>query len=452
MTTDTPSMADMVGLMQKLDMKAIARLSRHVDLPQLVEALGAMDPRDVARMLQRIGTPDNKPAPPVNGDFYEIAETLTEDEQTQLRLIRAFMETEVRPISAEYWERGEFPKDILPGFAKLIGETLGMDEFRFPTPNPLLFGASLMEMARVDAAISTFFGVHWGLCMGSIVAFGSDEQKERFLPAMKRFEKIGSWALTEPEVGSATAAGLTTTALREGDTWIINGQKKWSGNATFADVNIIWARDMADNQVKGFIVEQGTPGYTVEKLQGKMALRSVENVLITLTDVRVAEADRLPGVQSFRDVGRQLAAARAGVGWKMTGVAMGAYERSLEYANSRVQFGKPIANFQLVQNMLVQMLANLTAMQTMLLRLAQLEARDGTVSQERASLAKVFCGEKMREVVAQARGLFGGNGILLEYEVGRYFADAEALYSYEGTHEMNTLIVGRAITGKSAFV
>jgi glutaryl-CoA dehydrogenase len=288
--------------------------------------------------------------------------------------------------------------------------------------------------------------------MGSIAMFGSPEQQERWLPPMQRFEAIGSWALTEPDVGSATAAGLTTTAKREGATWIINGAKKWSGNAPIADVNVIWARDLDDHQVKGFLVERGTPGYHVEKLEGKIALRVVQNANIVLENCRVPEANRLPGVNGFRDVARQLAVTRAAVAWAMCGTAAGAYERTLDYANNRMQFGRPITGFQLIQNALVQMLANVTAMETLCMRMSQLYARDGKLSHERASLAKVFCGEKMRETVALGRAALGGNGILLEHDVARFFADSEALYSYEGTHEMNTLIVGRAITGMSAFI
>lgn len=390
--------------------------------------------------------------PAINGDFYDIADWLTPAERDQQLAVRAFMAEEVRPIINDYWERGEFPMELIPKIAGMIGRTIGAEPFQFPSPKPLLSGIWAMEVGRVDPSISTFIGVHWGLCMGSIYMFGSEAQKERWLPPMQRFEKIGSWALTEPLVGSAAAGGLNTTAWREGDTWVINGEKKWSGNATFADVNVIWAKDVSDNQVKGFLVERGTPGYIVEKLKGKIAKRAVENVLIELRDCQVPETNRLPGVNSFRDVGRQLASGRAKVAWEAVGIAMGAYEQALAYANQRQQFGRPIAGFQLIQDRLVQMLGNVTAMQTMMLRLAQLEARDGTISHERASLAKVFCCQKMRETVALARGLLGGNGILLEHHVARLFADAEAVYSYEGTHEMNTLIVGRAITGLSAFV
>jgi glutaryl-CoA dehydrogenase len=440
-------------LIWKTDMKKIGALAQHVDLGRVIDTLGSMDPKDLARMMKKVGG-NGKPkeAPAINSDFYDIAGLLTDEERIWQKKLRQFMEAEVRPIINDYWERGEFPHELIPKFARLSAETFGSKPYSLPSSSPTLWGIGFMELARVDPSISTFFGVHWGLSMGSIYLFGSEVQKKKWLPAMQRFEKIGTWALTEPDVGSATAVGLMTTARREGDTWIINGQKKWSGNATFADVNVIWARDVADNQVKGFLVEKDTPGYTVVKLEGKVAMRPVQNVLITLDDVRVPDSNRLPGANSFRDVAGQLAAARVGVAWQATGVAMGAYERALDYANNRIQFGRPITSFQLVQDMLVKMLGNLTAMQTMLLRLSQLEAKHGMVSQEHASLAKGFCGERMRETVAIARGLVGGNGILLEYDVARYFADAEAIYSFEGTHEMQTLIVGRAITGQSAFV
>ncbi|KAB8142766.1 acyl-CoA dehydrogenase [Chloroflexia bacterium SDU3-3] len=446
------SSTDLFRLMQKIDLGKIAKLAQQVDLGELMEALDHVDPKTLKQLLKRSNGAARREPPPIDADFYDIGAALSAEDREAMRAVAAFMEREVRPIAVEYWDRGEFPRQIIPAFAQMVGQVIGDRPFIFPETNPLFAGMFTMQLARAEPSIATFFGVHFGLSMGSINAFGSAEQKQRWMPAMRRFEKIGSWALTEPDVGSATSAGLQTTARREGDTWVINGAKKWSGNATFADVNVIMARDTADGQVKGFLVERGTPGYTVEKLQGKISQRMVENVLITLDNVQVDESSRLPGIASFRDIARQLASARSIVGWQATGLAMGAYERALAYAQSREQFGKSIGSFQLVQNMLVQMLGSVTAMQAMMLQLARLEERDGEISHERASLAKAFCGERMREVVALGRGLFGGNGILLEYEAAKYFADAEAIYSYEGTHEMNTLIVGRAITGVSAFV
>jgi glutaryl-CoA dehydrogenase len=299
--------------------------------------------------------------------------------------------------------------------------------------------------------MSTFMGVHSGLAMGSIYLCGSEEQKQRWLPEMARMEKIGAFGLTEPDVGSGVAGGLGTTARREGDAWVLNGQKKWIGNATFADYIIIWARDVSDGQVKGFVVEKGTPGLSTTKMHDKIALRVVQNALITLEDVRVPEENRLQRAESFRQTAAVLRLTRAGVAWQAVGCAMGAYEHALAYAKEREQFGRPIAGFQLVQDLLVRMLGNITASATMCARLAQLQA-EGEARDEHSALAKAFCTVRMRETVGYARELLGGNGILLEYQVGRFVADAEAIYSYEGTREINTLVVGRAITGLSAFV
>jgi glutaryl-CoA dehydrogenase len=268
---------------------------------------------------------------------------------------------------------------------------------------------------------------------------------------MQQLNIIGAFGLTEPEVGSGTAGGLTTTAKRTGDTWVLNGQKKWIGNATFADVIVIWARDVDDNQVKGFLLRKDTPGFSVEKIHDKMALRIVQNGLITLTDCQVAEADRLQQAASFKDTAKVLRMTRAGVAWEAVGCARGAYENALAYTRTRKQFGKPIAAFQLIQGHLVEMLSNLTAMQTMVYRLSEIQDA-GNLKDEHASLAKVFCTMRTRDVVSRAREVMGGNGILLEYNVARFVADAEAIYSYEGTKEINSLIVGRAITGFSAFV
>jgi glutaryl-CoA dehydrogenase len=293
--------------------------------------------------------------------------------------------------------------------------------------------------------------------MGSIYLCGSEEQKQRWLPAMARMEKIGAFGLTEPEVGSGAARGLTTTARRvkgdgeAGGEWILDGQKKWIGNATFADYVIIWARDVEDNQVKGFVVEPPAAGFSTTKMRDKIALRVVQNATITLDGVRVPEANRLQNANSFRDTAKVLRLTRGGVAWMAVGCARGAYEHALAYAKERQQFGKPIAGFQLVQDQLVRMLSNVTASACLCVRLSQLQEA-GLADDQQSALAKAFCTVRMRETVGLARELLGGNGILLEYHVGRFVADAEAIYSYEGTREINTLIVGRAITGTSAFI
>jgi glutaryl-CoA dehydrogenase len=390
-------------------------------------------------------------APGQTGDFYSIADVLDAKERATVARVRAFMESVVAPIIEDHWARAKFPFEIVGGLRALDIGGIGYEGYGCAGGTTLLNGFVCMEIARVDPSIATFYGVHTGLAAGSIYLCGDEEQKRRWLPPMMRWEKIGSFSLTEPEVGSAASGGLTTTARRDGDAWILNGQKKWIGNGTFADINVVWARDEASNQVKGFVVEKGNPGFKAEKIENKMALRVVQNALITLEDCRVPEADRLQRASSFKDTAKVLKMTRAGVAWFAVGCQMGAYEHALRYARERRQFGRPIAGFQLVQDLLVRMLGNVTATQTMMLRLSQLQD-EGKMNDEHASLAKAYCTVKCRETVGYARELLGGNGILLDNHIGRFVADAEAIYSYEGTREMNTLIVGKAITGLSAFV
>jgi len=389
--------------------------------------------------------------PKPNGDFYHLTESLSDADRAVLQKVRAFMETKVAPVINKYWADAEFPFDLLPGFRDLKIAGLGYNGYECAGGSTLLAGFAAMEIARVDSSFATFFGVHSGLAMGSIFLGGSEEQKQKWLPPMARLEKIGSFGLTEPLVGSGTSGGMLTTARRDGDSWLLNGQKKWIGNATFGDLTIIWARDVADDQVKGFIVENKTPGFTADKIENKMALRVVQNALITLKDCRVPEENRLQMDMTFRDTARVLRMTRAFVAWEAVGCAIGAYEHALAYAQTREQFGKPIAKFQLIQDLLVKMLGNITASLCMVVRLSQMQD-EGKLKDEHASLAKAFCTVKMRETVGFARELLGANGILLDYQIGRFVADAEAIYSYEGTREMNTLIVGKAITGFGAFV
>ncbi len=386
-----------------------------------------------------------------SADFYALEQLLDPVGRQRLLAVREFMAKEVAPVINHYWTREEFPFPVLPGLAALGIAGLACEGHGCPGGDPLLDGMIAMELARTDCSIATFMGVHGGLAMGSIYLCGSDEQKDRWLPAMARMERIGAFALTEPDVGSGAAGGLTTTAQRDGDVWVLNGQKKWIGNATFADLVVVWARDVADNQVKGFVVEAGTPGFAPVKMRDKIALRVVQNAQITLDNVRVPEENRLQQATTFRDTAQVLRLTRAGVAWMATGCARGAYELALGYATERQQFGRPIGGFQLVQDLLVKMLANVTACACLCVRLSQLQA-EGQAKDHHSALAKAFCTVRMRETVGYARELLGGNGILLDYQVGRFVADAEAIYSYEGTREINTLIVGRAITGLGAFV
>ncbi|QSE80848.1 acyl-CoA dehydrogenase family protein [Rhodococcus koreensis] len=392
------------------------------------------------------------PSPNIDtSDFYAFEQMLSDSERAMLHSVRDFMTTEVDPIINTHWNAGTFPFEIVPGLRKLGIAGVPYQGHGCAGRSYLLDGMIAMELARTDSSIATFNGVHGGLAMGSIYLCGSDEQRERFLPSMARYEKIGSFGLTEPDVGSGASGGLTTTAERDGDTWTLNGQKKWIGNATFGDLTVIWAKDVADGQVKGFVVENSSPGFTADKQEHKIALRIVQNALITLDNVRVPEHNRLQGANTFKDTAEVLRLTRAGVAWMAVGCARGAYENALRYACAREQFGRPIGGFQLVQDLLVRMLGNITSSLALCARLSQLQDQ-GHAEDRHSSLAKAFCTVRMRETVGWARELMGGNGILLEHNVGRFVADAEAIYSYEGTREMNTLIVGRSLTGHSAFV
>ena len=389
--------------------------------------------------------------PPVTSDFYDLEALLDDEDRKVLHRVRDFMDSEVAPIINDYWTRAQFPRQLIPGLAELGIAGTPYSGYGCPGKSTLLDGMIAMELSKGDPSVATFYGVHSGLAMGSVYLCGSEEQKERWLPAMARMELIGAFGLTEPQSGSDVARGLRTTCRRDGDSWVLNGQKKWIGNGSFADLVTVWAQDEDTDRVLGFVVEQGTEGFSAVDLQDKIALRAVQNALITLKDVRVPEDNRLQEANSFKDTAKVLRMTRAGVAWSAVGCARGAYEHALRYANERSQFGKPIAGFQLVQDLLVRMLGNITASAAMCARLSQLQDA-GRMTDEQASLAKAFSTVRMRETVGWARELMGGNGILLEYDVGRYVADAEAIYSYEGTREVNTLIVGRAITGRGAIV
>ncbi|GAA1914822.1 acyl-CoA dehydrogenase family protein [Nocardioides hwasunensis] len=384
-------------------------------------------------------------------DFLGFELLLDEEDRELLSRVRAFTTREIEPVINDYWTRAEFPHQLVEGLAELGIAGLAYDGPGCPNRGALVDGMVAMELGRIDPSIATFMGVHGGLAMGSINLCGSDEQRERWLPAMARMELIGAFGLTEPDVGSAISAGLATSARRDGDDWILNGEKKWIGNAAFADLVVIWARDEADGQVKGFVVEKDTEGMTFDKQEDKIALRVVQNAEIHLHDVRVPEANRLQRAESFRSTADVLRVTRMGVAWQAAGCARGAFEHALRYTKAREQFGRPIASFQLVQDLLVKMLGNVTASTAMNVRASQLQDA-GLLRDEHASLCKVHATVRMREAVGWAREVLGGNGILLEHHVGRFVADAEAIYSYEGTREINTLIVGRAITGESAFV
>ncbi len=429
----------------------LTRVAKAIDPSELFEFLSKLDPSMVSKMMKMAKSESPKQLPYPDGDFYSVSEMLTPEERDIQLQVRQFMDKEVNPIADEYWMKAEFPHHLIPKVGALGLGGLTYKGYGLKGMSNVLEGILAMEMARVDTSFSTFFGVQSGLAMGSIYLLGSEEQKNEYLPLMRDFKLLGAFGLTEPDVGSGAAGGLVTTCKKDGDSWIINGEKKWIGNATFSDFTIIWARNIEDDRVKGFIVHKDTPGFTTKKIENKLSLRTVQNAEIKLVDCRVPEKMRLEKGHNFRNTSEVLRMTRAGVAWQAVGCARGAYEVAARYSQTRKQFGRPIGSFQLIQDQLAQMLGYLTAMQTMVMRLSQLQDQERLLD-EHASLAKVFCTKSCKEIVSMARSIHGGNGILLENDVGRFLADAEALYSYEGTKEINSLIVGRAITGFSAFV
>ncbi len=382
-------------------------------------------------------------------DFFSVREQLTDEQWSWFTTARRFVDEEVVPVAGTYWERAEVPWGLIRRLPELgvVGEDI--TGYGCPGMSPMACGLVTMELHRGDGSLGVTLGVHSGLAMRSIAMCGSDEQKARWLPAMARMDRLGAFALTEPEHGSDSVA-LETSASPDGDEWVLNGRKRWIGLGTVADLIVVWARNKLDGQVGAFVVEQGSPGYQASVIEGKASLRSVWQADITLDNVRVPDANRLPGARSFKDTSRVLAATRSTCAWAALGHATAAYDTALRYVTQRHQFGRALASFQIIQQRLVTMLADLTAMQLYCLQIGRL-ADAGRLTPTVAGLAKMHNTRKARLLVADARDMLGGNGILLDHNVIRHMADLEAIHTFEGTETMQTLIVGRDITGVGAF-
>jgi glutaryl-CoA dehydrogenase len=382
-------------------------------------------------------------------DYFLVREEFSDEQWDLFIRTRRFVDQEVLPVINDYWERAELPWPLITRLAELglVGEDI--EGYGCPGMTALASGLVNMELHRGDGSLGTFLGVQSGLAMKAIALLGSEEQKERWLAPMARLERIGAFALTEPNHGSDSVA-LETTARRDGDDFVIDGVKRWIGNATIAAVVVVWARCDDDGQVKGFLVETPTPGYDATVIEGKGAARSIWQADIRLDGVRVPAENALPGARSFKDAGRVLTSTRSSVAWAALGHAVAAYDAALTYTSQRTQFGRPLCSFQIVQDRLVKMLAEVTAMQLYCMQLARL-ASAGRLSDTMAGLAKMNNTRKARQVIAEARDLLGGNGILLDNHVIRHMSDIEVLHTYEGTETMQTLIVGRDITGVGAF-
>jgi glutaryl-CoA dehydrogenase len=381
-------------------------------------------------------------------DYLFIRDQLTDEQWARLIETRRFVDQEVLPVIGGYWERAELPWPLIGRLAELgiVGEDI--EGYECPGMSPIACGLVHMELNRGDGSLGTFLGVQAGLAMKAIAMLGSEEHKERWLAPMSRLEKIGAFALTEPDHGS-DAVALETSARREGGEYVLEGAKRWIGNGTIADVIVVWARG-EDGQVGGFLVEKGTPGYEASVIEGKGSARAIWQADIELRSVRVPAENRLPGGRSFKDTARVLAATRSSCAWAALGHAVAAYDAALVYTQRRTQFGRPLCSFQIVQERLVRMLAEVTAMQLYCMQIGRL-AEQGRLTDTIAGLAKLNNTRKARQVIAEARDLLGGNGLLLDYHVIRHMADIEAIHTYEGTETIQTLIVGRDITGVGAF-
>ncbi|MFC7848755.1 acyl-CoA dehydrogenase family protein [Arthrobacter sp. NPDC057388] len=386
-------------------------------------------------------------APPfADADLMYVADLLPPAERTRYLEVRDFLQSRVRAQSIEYWNREEFPFGLLAEMGKH-----GLGGLQTDGTSTLFKGLMYVEVARADVSLSALVGIHNELIVGMIDALGSEEQKQRWLPGLTAFTQLGAFALTEPEHGSDIAGGLATTARREDGEWVIDGAKRWIGAGTIADFALVWARDMADQQIKGFIVETDRPGYTATKISNKIGLRIMQNADIRLEGVRIPEANLLPGATDFTKANELLRDSRAWVGWQAAGIQLAAFDVARSYSLQRRQFGKELARFQLIQQQLAEILGNASASLALMAQLARIQ-EEGKLEMAQAAMAKATTTRLARASVALGRSLLGGNGISSDFEMGKLFGDAEILYTYEGSYEINSLIVARAVTGKSAFV
>ncbi len=394
-------------------------------------------------------------------DFFDFESLLSPKERSKLAELREFLAAEIAPYAGDWWNKAEFPAHLLPKLAALELSTPAQRGY-----SNLFAGLVIAEMTRVDTSIATFFLVHHDLFVESLYGFGSADQKARLLADASSLRITGAFALTEPGHGSDVAGGMEARARRissttgkpddGGDCWVLNGAKRWIGNGTFCDYFLLWARDESEGPdsrgaVRGFIVDASLPGVSRSRIEHKIALRTVQNADIVLDNVRVSEADRFAGINSFEDTNHLLRGSRIMVAWQAVGQQLAAFDVARQYAVERQQFGRPLAKFQLIQQQLVTMLGNAVASMGMMVRLAQLQD-DGAADMPQVALAKSYTSARMRETVALGRSILGGNGIVTDYRMAKIFADAEAIYTYEGSFEINTLIVGRAVTGVSAIV
>jgi len=380
-------------------------------------------------------------------DFYGMDELLTEDERMIRDAVRGWVQDRVLPIIADHYLAGTFPTELIPEMAELGLLGAGIEGYGCPGLGAVAYGLILQELERGDSGIRSFASVQGSLVMWPIRTYGSEEQKKRWLPALHKGEAIGCFGLTEPDHGS-DPGGMETRAVKQGDRYVLNGAKMWITNASMADVAVVWAK--LEGTVRGFLVEKGTPGFIQKAMEKKFSLRASDTSELVLQDVAVPLTSMLPGVQGLKGPLNCLSQARAGIAWGVCGAAMACYDEARQYALQRTQFGKPIAHFQLVQAKLAEALTEITKMQFLNLRLGRLKEA-GKVTPQQVSMAKRNGCHHALEIARTCRGILGANGITAEYQVMRHMCNLESVLTYEGTHDIHTLILGHAITGLDAF-
>lgn len=379
-------------------------------------------------------------------DLFDLRSLLRPEEQVRLAEIEAHLEEHVRPHLAEPWNTETLPMELLPGLADA-----GLGELDFLGASRLFQSLVHVAIARVDLSLSALVGIHNELNIGTIERFGTQEQKDRWVPALRRFEALGAFCLTEPDHGSDVAGGVETTATPDGGGWVLRGAKRWIGAGTVAAVALVWARDTSDGEVKCFLVPTDAAGFSATKITGKLGLRIMQNADLVFDDVRLGPDGLLPGAGSFDATREMLRDSRAWVGWQGVGVQQGILRVLRDYSLRRTQFGRPLARFQLVQAAIASVAGNLAASTGLMMQIQRLQ-EDGTLEMVHAAAAKATSTRLARESAAVARDAMGGNGILVGHEMARFMGDVEAIHTYEGTYGINALLVGRALTGVSAFV
>ncbi len=384
------------------------------------------------------------PAP----DYYELDALLSDEERITRDTVRAFVEHECLPLLEGCFSREEFPKELIPRLGELGVFGANLHGYGCAGMNNVAYGLVMQELERGDSGLRSMASVQGGLTMYGIYAYGTEEQKQRWLPRMARGEAIGCFGLTEPDHGS-DPGGMETRARKVGDDWVVSGVKRWITNGSIADVAIVWAKTTPDDEIRGFLVERGTPGFSAHDLKGKFSLRASVTSELVLEDVRLPASALLPGVTGLKGPFGCLNQARYGIVWGAIGAAMACYETALDYALHRVQFDRPIAGFQLVQQKLVDMITEITKAQLLAHRLGRLKD-EGRIRAQQVSLAKRNNVGQALHIARLARDILGANGIVNEYPVIRHMLNLETVNTYEGTYDMHTLIVGRDITGLDA--